>query len=245
MRGRLATLGLEPLLVGVLVALGLVAQGLNTFHYPAPGRFDDEGIYVAQAWAILRQGRLSPYTYFYDHAPAGWILLAGWMGLTGGPRAFGSAIDSGRLLMLLLHLAMVALLYRTARGLGCGVPAAALAAALFSLSPLAILYQRPVLLDTFMLFWILLGLDLLLDARGRLSRLVLSGVSFGLAMLSKETALFLLPALPGSNIALLMVGSIPGILLGSRLTLAVPERALRGSLATVLALSSLKMFGAF
>ena len=41
-----------------------------------------------------------------------------------------------------------------------------------------------------------------------------------------------------------MIGSIPGILIGSQLTVALPEKALRGSLASVLALSSLKMLGA-
>ncbi len=90
-----------------LVAVGLVSHGLNMFQYPALNRFDDEGIYPSQAWAILREGHLSPYTYFYDHAPGGWILLAGWMAVTGGPHAFGGAIDSGRVLMLLLHLGMV------------------------------------------------------------------------------------------------------------------------------------------
>ena len=38
---------------------------------------------------------------------------------------------------------------------------------------------------------------------------------------------------------------IPGILIGSQITVALPEKALRGSLASVLALSSLKMLGAF
>jgi uncharacterized membrane protein YfcA len=56
---------------------------------------------------------------------------------------------------------------------------------------------------------------------------------------------FLLPDLHFGNVALLMAGSVPGILIGSQITVAVPEKALRGSLAGVLALSSLKMFGAF
>jgi uncharacterized protein len=56
---------------------------------------------------------------------------------------------------------------------------------------------------------------------------------------------FLLPSMRFSSIAYLMVGSIPGILIGSQLTVALPEKALRGSLASVLALSSLKMLGAF
>ena len=56
---------------------------------------------------------------------------------------------------------------------------------------------------------------------------------------------FLLPSMRFSSIGFLMIGSIPGILIGSQLTVALPERALRGSLASVLALSSLKMLGAF
>jgi uncharacterized membrane protein YfcA len=56
---------------------------------------------------------------------------------------------------------------------------------------------------------------------------------------------FLLPSMRFSSIAFLMVGSVPGILIGSQLTVALPEKALRGSLASVLALSSLKMLGAF
>ena len=56
---------------------------------------------------------------------------------------------------------------------------------------------------------------------------------------------FLLPSMRLSSIGFLMIGSIPGILIGSQITVALPEKALRGSLASVLALSSLKMLGAF
>ncbi|MFI5267726.1 MAG: glycosyl hydrolase family 8 [Chloroflexota bacterium] len=191
---RLALAPETALIVG-LVVVGLVAHGINMFQYPALNRFDDEGVYLSQAWAVIREHQLAPYAYFYDHAPAGWLLLAGWMLLTGGPHAFGLAVDSGRTFMLLLHLAMVVLLYRLARKLGCPVWAAALATLLFSVSPLAVYYQRAVLLDSFMLFWVLLSLDLLLDDWGRLSRVALSGCCFGLALLSKETAAFLLPAM--------------------------------------------------
>src|SRR5579883_1585783 len=185
----------EPALIMGLVVLGLVAQGLNMYQYPALNRFDDEGVYLSQAWAVLREHALAPYTYFYDHTPGGWIMLAAWMALTGGPHAFGLAVDSGRTFMLLLHLGMIPLLYHIARKLGAPVWAAALGTVLFSLSPLAIYYQRPVLLDGIMLFWALLSIDLLLDEWGRLSRLALSGACFGLALLSKETAAFLLPAM--------------------------------------------------
>ena len=194
-REWVASLPGEALLVAVLALVALVAQGWNMFRYPAFTLTDDEGIYASQAWAVLREGRLTPYTYVYDHAPAGWILLAGWLGVTGGPATFGGAIDGGRVLMLLLHLAMVPLLYQIARKLGSGPATAGFATLVFSLSPLAIFYQRLVLLDTIMLFWLLLSLNLLLDGWGRLSRVALSGICFGLALLSKETAIFLAPAL--------------------------------------------------
>jgi endo-1,4-beta-D-glucanase Y/4-amino-4-deoxy-L-arabinose transferase-like glycosyltransferase len=181
-------------IIAVLMLIGLIAHGLNMFNYPALHLMDDEGIYAAQAWAILREGQLTPYTYFYDHAPAGWIMLAGWHLITGGQYAFGSAVESGRVLMLVLHVAMIPLLYILSRKLGAPAPAAALGGVLFSISPLAIFYQRLVLLDTMMLFWVLLSLVLLLDDSGRLSRMVLSGVFFAVAVLTKETAIFLLPA---------------------------------------------------
>jgi endo-1,4-beta-D-glucanase Y len=162
------------------------------FQFPSFTGIDDEGIYASQAWAILREGQLSPYTYVYDHVPGGWILLAAWMAITGGPHAFGGAIDSGRVLMLLLHVASLVMLYRVARKLGCAVAWAAIATLLFTVSPLTLEYQRRLLLDNIMMFWCLLSLDLLLDGWGRLSRVTLSGVCFGIAMLTKETAVFLL-----------------------------------------------------
>src|SRR5262245_16414478 len=185
----------EWILILALMAVGLIAHGFNMFNFPSFTYNGDEGIYSGQALAVLRNSKLSPYTYFYDHAPAGWILMAAWMALSGGPHAFGSVIDSGRVLMLLLHLAMIHRLYRVAREFGCGPAPAALATLLFSLSPLAIFYQRSITLDSLMLFWVLISLDLLLDGQGRLSRVALSGACFGLALVTKETAIFLLPAM--------------------------------------------------
>ena len=46
-------------------------------------------------------------------------------------------------------------------------------------------------------------------------------------------------------VATILIGSIPGILIGSHFTHRLPERALRGSIAGVLALSGLKLLGAF
>lgn len=194
-RAWVASLGLEVWLVLGLVVIALVAQSLNMFNYPSFTLKDDEGIYAAQAWSVLHLGQLTPYTYFYDHAPGGWLILAGWLGLTGGMQTPGGAIEGGRVLMLLLHLAMIPLFYQVCRKLGSNIPMAGLATFLFSVSPLALFYQRMVLLDNIMMFWLLLSLNLLLDGWGRLSRLIFSGLCFGLAFLCKETALFMLPAM--------------------------------------------------
>jgi endo-1,4-beta-D-glucanase Y/4-amino-4-deoxy-L-arabinose transferase-like glycosyltransferase len=185
----------EWALLAALLLVGIISHGFNMFNFPAFTYNGDEGIYTSQALAVLLEGRLTPYTYWYDHAPAGWLMIAGWMALTGGPFTFGGPIESGRLLMLVLHLAMIVLLYRVERKFGCSPAAAALGVVLFSLSPLAVFYQRLVMLDNIMMFWVLLSLDLLLDGSGRLSRVILSGVCFGIAILSKETAVFLFPVL--------------------------------------------------
>ncbi len=200
LRARLNDLNLSRIWAGErglvlgLVVVGLVAHSFNMLDYPSFTFKDDEGIYAAQSWAVLREGHLTPYTYFYDHAPAGWLLSALWMALTGGTNTFGNAVDSGRVLMLGLHLGMVPLLYGLTRRLGGTPLAAALATLLFSLSPLAVFYQRMFLLDNIMLFWLLLSLYWLSDEAGRLSHRVLSGLAFGLALVTKETAVFVLPA---------------------------------------------------
>ncbi|MBV9175098.1 MAG: glycosyltransferase family 39 protein [Chloroflexi bacterium] len=193
-RPRVRITGEQWLVLG-LVAITLVAHAVNMFDFLPVASKDDQGIYTAQAWAVLREHRLAPYTYWYDHAPAGWIFLAAWMAVTGGPLAFGQALDSGRVLMLVLHVVSVVLLYRAARKLGCGSRSAAIGCLLFAASPLAVFYGRLVLLDNFMIFWLLLSLDLLLDPRARLSRFALSGIAFGMACLSKETAVVLVPAM--------------------------------------------------
>jgi endo-1,4-beta-D-glucanase Y len=187
--------GGEWWLVLGLATVACCAHAINMFDFLAMAAKDDQGIYTAQAWAVLREQRLAPYTYWYDHAPAGWLLLAAWMALTGGPLAFGQALDSGRVLMLVLHVGSVVLLYRVSRKLGCRPGPAAIGCLAFSVSPLGVFYGRLVLLDNMMLFWNLLSLDLLLDRRARLSRFMLSGVCFGVACLTKETAIVLAPAM--------------------------------------------------
>ena len=63
------------LLAVLLLATGLL-HGWNMYQSPGTTVTDDEGTYVAQAWALLHLGQLADYTYWYDHPPVGWMLLA-------------------------------------------------------------------------------------------------------------------------------------------------------------------------
>lgn len=180
-------------LLAVLVVAG-VAHAYNMFNFPYYE--NDEGVYMSQAWSVIKQGSLAPYTYWYDHAPGGWLFIALWAKLTGGFFTFGTSVNSGRVFMLVLHLLSTAMLFGVTRKLTSGkLWVAALAALLFSVSPLAIYFQRRVLLDNIMTFWILLSWWLLVKEKLKLRHVLLSAVTFGTAMLSKENAIFFLPAL--------------------------------------------------
>src|SRR5467141_4911530 len=106
----------DRLLLVLSLLTGAVTHGYNLFNYPL--YVTDEGIYIQQAWSVLREARLSPYTYYYDHAPAGWLVIASWVALLPHQfEAFGNAINTGRVLKLLVHLASVYLLFRCTRRL--------------------------------------------------------------------------------------------------------------------------------
>jgi len=180
----------------LLLVLGaaFASHAYNMFRYPI--YLGDEGIYMEQAWAILREFRLAPYTYFYDHAPVGWIMIAGWvLALPRQFLTFGMAINSGRLFMLVLHLLSVFLLFRVTQKFSGSNRAAFLVSLIFSLSPLALYYQRMVLLDNIMVFWFLLSLYLVMYGGQRLMALLASGAALGLAVLSKENGIFFVPVL--------------------------------------------------
>jgi len=134
-----------------------VLHALNMFNSPSWLAAGQEGALVARAWSLL-QGR-ELWGDLVTHAPGGVLLLSGWLAVMGG---FGALPDSGRLLMLLLHVASVLLLYGLGRLLGCGALGATVAAGLFAVSPLAIAHQRLVVPDNFVTFWVLLGFYLLL-----------------------------------------------------------------------------------
>ena len=61
-------------LCAVVTAAVLLVQAWNIAGYPRV--FDDEGTYLAQAWAIDHGVGMTPYTYWFDHPPLGWMQVA-------------------------------------------------------------------------------------------------------------------------------------------------------------------------
>ncbi len=181
-----------------LCVMGALAVVLGVVHAVGMGRypafFDDEGTYISQAWAIDAHQGLAPYTYWYDHPPLGWIVLAGWAKAVPMFGADLHAIAAARGFMVLTFVVSACLVYVIARRLGLRRPFAGLAMVLFGLSPLAVHYQRMVLLDNIAVAWVLGAVALALCLRGRLWAYAGSGVCLACACLTKETFVLFAPA---------------------------------------------------
>jgi 4-amino-4-deoxy-L-arabinose transferase-like glycosyltransferase len=189
-RGRLGTFALA-----FAVLSGVVTHSYHLFDYPLYET--DEGIYLERAWAIIREFRLSPQTYVYDHAPGGWLLIASWVFLLPGHfEAFGNPVNSARVLMVLLHAGSTFFLFEIARKLSRdSLLAPTIACFFFNFSWLAVYYQRMALLDNIMVFWVLLSVYLLLREDVRLFTGLWSGLALGIAMITKENSVFFAPGI--------------------------------------------------
>lgn len=172
------------------VLLVLLSHGVNMLHYPYLE--GDEGTYFGQGWSVFHAWRLAPYTYFYDHAPGGWIQIGIWQALTGFLHpAYGLA--SGRIFMLVVQVACALLIFRIARKASGQLWVALFAVAVFSLSSYGIYYHRRILLDNLATVWILAAVALLCGRVG-LRHVWLSALALGIAVLSKEVAIAVIPA---------------------------------------------------
>ena len=178
--------------VGSVISLLGVVHAWGLGRYPA--FFDDEGTYVAQAYAINKLNALAHYTYWYDHPPLGWILLAGWHRVAPTLGADTLAVTAGRQFILAVFVASTILLYVVARRLGIRRSIAMFALLLFGLSPVALHYQRMVLLDNIAVLWLLAALALSLSPGRRLFAYAGAGLCLACAALTKETFLLFLPA---------------------------------------------------
>jgi Dolichyl-phosphate-mannose-protein mannosyltransferase len=183
---------LEIIIVIIGVVGSVVAHAYNMFNFP---RYEmDEGTYMSAAWAVLN-GKIYPYAYGYGHPPFAWMQLAALVKLVGSFFLFGNAIDTGRVLMLLYTLGSTLLIYLIVRKVTGNRSAALLTLGIFAFSPLAVTFQRLVLLDNIATFWFLLSLYFLVISKSRLQFITLSAICFGLSMLSKEVLILFMPGM--------------------------------------------------
>ncbi|MGW3325249.1 ArnT family glycosyltransferase [Streptomyces virginiae] len=183
----------DLLLCGALLLVIVLVQGWNITNFPTLS--DDEGTYLAQAWAVQQGDGLAHYTYWYDHPPLGWIQVAG---LTYLPSLFvpdWMTVAPMRFSMLAVSAASSVLLYVLARRLWLPRWAAGLAMALFGLSPLSVVLQREIFLDNLAVMWMLLAFCLAASPSRHLWHHFGSGLAAATAVLTKETMLVVLPAL--------------------------------------------------
>jgi hypothetical protein len=186
-RASLVVLGAALLLVGL-------ANAWNLHGWP-PRVNDDEGTYVDQAWAMVARGHIAHYTYWYDHPFLGWAVIAGYAWLTDGFARAPSAVMVGREAMLMVTLVSGLLVYVIARRLRMHRAAATVAVLLFGLSPVAIFYHRMVFLDNLAVMWTLAALAFAASPRRSVAAAFGSACCFAAAVLTKETAVIVLPAL--------------------------------------------------
>lgn len=182
--------------LGIVAALVLVSGLLHAIGLNGWPRFEeDEGTYTFQAWAVKELGSLAPYTYWYDHPPLGWLLIAGWWSTVGTIFSIDDPYAVVRSLMVLAQLVSVVLVYALGRRFGMRRGFAALAALLFSVSPLAIELQRIGFLDNLAVPFTLGAFLLASTPSRRLWSFAAAAAMFAAAVLVKETFLLLLPGL--------------------------------------------------
>jgi hypothetical protein len=182
----------DYLWVAPIVVAGVLARLLGIGNYPFPN--DDEGTYLAQAWAV-QHGELAHYTYWYDHPPVGWMQLASMSWLPNWLLPDLPTFVQGRIAMLPVAAASMVLVFVIGRRLGLARPTAAAAMLLYALSPLAVVLHRQIYLDNFAVLWVLVSFAFALSPRRHLWHHAAAGMAFAMAVLSKETIAVLLPVL--------------------------------------------------
>ncbi|MGW6013320.1 ArnT family glycosyltransferase [Streptomyces sp. NPDC055210] len=182
----------DLILCGVLLVAVMTVQGWNIADYPTLS--DDEGTYLAQAWSVQQGDGLAHYTYWYDHPPLGWIQIAvlTWIPSLLSPESM--TVGSMRIVMLLVSALSAVLVYVLARRLSLPRWAAALALLLFGLSPLSVVLQREIFLDNIAVMWTLLAFCLAASPSRHLWHHFGAGLAAAAAVLTKETMIFVLPA---------------------------------------------------
>jgi hypothetical protein len=202
----------------LLVILFNACYNLTNF----PTFFWDQGVYIERGINFIKDSVVYDDPTYVDHPPLGWIIPSLIFKAVSFPDSISqmngtsSATDMARQVMLLflvprliavMFTMMVAvLIYKTARIMYNDRNLALISLATFSVIP-AMWPFRNMLLDPIMITFVLMSLYLLISKNlrfeeGRIidkkkfwTRLLLSGLLFGIALLVKLTAIFFLPAI--------------------------------------------------
>lgn len=185
--------------IGIMGAILLIAcltiagylHSENMFSFPYYQ--DTEGTNLANAWAWTETGDFSPYTYSYQEAPTGTFILGFWALLNGTLNNFGFPLNSGRVLMLFFHLISCGFIFGITKSLSKSNAAAVIAVMIFAFSPLATSIQRRVLLDNVMLPALLGSIYFVVGQQRNLYHYLISALLFGVAVLIRGSAIYLLP----------------------------------------------------
>jgi len=178
--------------IAIVLASSVVVHLLGVLVNPVPT--DEEGTYTAQAWAVIHWNKLAPYTYWYDHPPLGWLLLAYVHALVAPVLvAAPDAVASMREVMVLITAVTLVAVVVFGRRMGWHPAAIMLAVVLLATAPLAVELQRLVELDNIAVMWVAISLALLADPSRRLRSVVLASLALGAAIVSVETALLMVP----------------------------------------------------
>ncbi len=181
------------------LAIVVLAVAVHYFHLGSfPAFFIDEGTYIGFGLSFSQTGNPAGLAgNFFFHPFLSWILEGSYFRFIAFPEAWNSSpillYSAARTLPAALSIVEVPLLYLTVLRAYAKKEYAILAAGLFATTPLSARYLRMVLLDCFLLFFLILSLTILVCVKGNRG-LVFSGIAFGLAALSKLPALFFLPA---------------------------------------------------
>lgn len=180
-------------IVALLMFVVFAVQFQNLFNFPYYQ--DAEGTNMSNAWSLKNGGDLSPYTYTYEEPPAGSVMMSLWLSATDHLDLFDSTLESGRVLMLLVHLVNLAMVYGITYKISKSSVAALVATLIFTFSPLSVIYQRRVLLDNMMMMWLLISMYLIIGKDRTLVHYLSSAIIFGGAVLTKIAALGMMPAM--------------------------------------------------
>jgi endo-1,4-beta-D-glucanase Y len=186
---------IELIVLIVALIVVIVSHAYNMFQFPYYE--NDEGIYQAQAWAVVRINQLAPYTYFYDHAPAGWMIISIFTQIIGGFFNYNfsglASLDTGRIVILIFKIFTVLFVYGIIKNQTGKSYLAAIGMVLMSVSPLVLYYQRRILLDNVMIMLVMAALYLVSKKQPNLTQTIFASIIMGIAVLSKESAIFFVP----------------------------------------------------